>query len=391
MRKYLSWKDLQKIVKAGRYAAGDGLYMQVAQGGTRSWIFRYRTGDKSFHLGLGSCRYLSLPEAHQHTIDFQRQRLSGLDPMEEKRKAHRPATASTPSSMAFREAALRFITEREASWRNGESAYQWRRSLENYVFPTMGDEPIANITTQHLLTALQPIWARITETSRRVRNRVELIMSYAIGHGWHIGSNPAAWQILKNLLPDLKGNGQKRHHAAVPYKEVPALMGRLRQDNSIASKALQLTILTAARPGEACGARWDEFEGDVWTVPAVRMKRNRPHRVPLSNAARALLASVPRVNDVVFPSTKAAHIITPTMIESLRNLGRTETVHGFRSAFSTWASECTKHPDHVVELALAHTVGGAVERAYRRSDLFEARRALMEDWANFLNSGTNPA
>src|SRR5262249_12513541 len=175
-----------------------------------------------------------------------------------------------------------------------------------------------------------------------------------------------------------------RHHTAVPYKEVPALMARLRRDDSIASKALQLTILTAARPGEACGARWDEFEADVWTVPAARMKRNRPHRVPLSDAARALLASVPRVNDVVFPSTKAAHITTPTIIESLRNLGRAETVHGFRSAFSTWASECTKYPDHVVELALAHAVGGAVERAYRRSDLFEARRVLMEDWAKFL-------
>ena len=163
-------------------------------------------------------------------------------------------------------------------------------------------------------------------------------------------------------------------------------MARLRQDNSIASKALQLTILTAARPGEACGARWDEVEADLWTVPAARMKRNRSHRVPLSDAARALLASVSRVNDVVFPSAKAAHITTPTMIESLRNLGRTETVHGFRSAFSTWASERTKHPDHVVELALAHTVGGAVERAYRRSDLFEARRVLMEDWARYCAS-----
>src|SRR5262249_33704875 len=310
MRKYPSWKDLQKIAKAGRYAAGDGLYMQIAQGGTRSWIFRYRTGDKSFHLGLGSCRYLSLPEARQRAIDFQRQRLSGLDPMEEKRKTHRPATASTPSSMTFREAATRFITEREASWRNGESSYQWRRSLENYVFPTFGDKPIANITTHHVLATLQPIWATIPETARRVRNRIELIMSYAIAHGWHVGSNPAAWQILKNLLPDLKGNGQKRHHAAVPYKEGPALMARLRQDDTIASKALQLTILTAARPGEACGARWDEFEGDMWTVPAARMKRNRPHRVPLSDAARALMASVPRVDDVVFPGTKAAHITT---------------------------------------------------------------------------------
>jgi integrase len=385
MRKYPSWKDLQKIAKAGRYAAGDGLYLQVALGGTRSWIFRYRTGDKSFHLGLGSCRYLSLPEARQRAIDLQRQRLSGLDPMEEKRNAKRPAPRPTPPSITFREAALRFITEREASWRNGESAYQWRRSLENYVFPTFGNESVANVTTQYVLTALQPIWATIPETARRVRNRIELIMSYAIAHGWHVGNNPAAWQILKNLLPDLNVKGEKRHHAAVPYPEVPALMARLRQDDSIGSKALQLTILTAARPGEACGARWDEFEADVWTVPAARMKRNRPHRVPLSDAAQALLASVPRENDVVFPSTKAPHIITPTMIGLLRNLGRTETVHGFRSAFSTWASECTRHPDHVVELYLAHQIGSQVERAYRRGDLLDQRRRLMQDWADFCD------
>src|SRR5262245_59952955 len=310
MRKYPSWKDLQKIAKMGRYAAGDGLYMQVARGGTRSWIFRYRTGDRSIHLGLGSCRYLSLPEARQRAIELQRQRLNGLDPMEERRKAQRPAPGPTPSSITFREGALRFITEREASWRNGESSYQWRRSLENYVFPTFGDEPIPNITTHHILTALQPIWATIPETARRVRNRVELLMSYAIAHGWHVGNNPAAWQILRNLLPDLKGNGQVRHHAAVPYKEVPALMARLRQDDSIASKALQLTILTAARPGEACGARWDEIEGDEWAVPAASMKRNRPHRVPLSGAAQALLASLPHVDGFCLPGTMGAHITT---------------------------------------------------------------------------------
>src|SRR5262245_27120096 len=196
MRKYPSWKDLQKIAKMGRYAAGDGLYMQVASGGTRSWIFRYRTGDKSFHLGLGSCRYLSLPEARQRAIDLQRQRLSGLDPMEEKRKVQRPAPTPTRPSITFREAALRFIAEREASWRNGGSAYQWRKSLENYVFPTFGDESVADVTTLYVLTALQPIWATIPETARRARNRVELIMSYAIAHGWHVGNNPAAWQIL---------------------------------------------------------------------------------------------------------------------------------------------------------------------------------------------------
>src|SRR5262245_17739413 len=234
MRKYPSWKDLQKITKVGRYAAGDGLYMQLAPGGTRSWIFRYRRGDKSWHMGLGSCRYLSLPEARQKAVDLQRQRLAGQDPLTERRRVDAVTSLPRPTpGITFKEAALGFISQREASWRNGETAYQWRKSLENHAFPTLGDEQVANITTKHVLAALQPVWAKIPETARRIRNRIELVMSYAIAHGWHIGSNPASWQILKNLLPDLKGNGQRRHHAAVPYKEVPALMARLRQDDTI--------------------------------------------------------------------------------------------------------------------------------------------------------------
>lgn len=281
MRRYPSWKELQKISKVGRFAAGDGLYMQVAPGSTRSWIFRYRRGDKSYHVGLGSCRYLSLAEARQKAIDAQRQRMAGLDPLTEKRKTERSAPLAT-NLPTFERAALQFISEREPSWRNGASAYQWRLSLEKYVFPHLGQRSVGDITTADVLASLQPIWTTVPETARRVRNRVELIMSYAIAHQWRSADNPATWQILKNLLPDLKGNGDQKHFAAVPYKEMPTLMARLRQDKSVVSTALQFCILTAARPSEAAGARWDEIQDGVWVIPASRMKRNREHRVPLS-------------------------------------------------------------------------------------------------------------
>jgi integrase len=389
VRRYPSAKDLAKITRPGRYAIGHGAYLQIGPNGGRSWGLRYRKGNKSTCMGLGCCDYVTLAEARQKAIDVQRQRIAGLDPLSEKRRlrAHSPLTTNIPT---FERAALQFISEREASWRNGASARQWRGSLQNYVFPAFGQMSVADITTHSILAAVRPIWTTIPETARRVRNRVELIMSYAIAHGWRSGDNPASWQILKNLLPDLKGNGQA-HHSAMAYRDVPALMARLLEDTSVVANALAFTILTAARAGEAGGAKWSEIGDGVWVVPASRMKAHREHKVPLSSGAQSLLASLPRLDEHLFPANKRTTVRPGTMLKCLRRFDPVCTVHGFRSAFSTWASECTKHPDHLVELALAHTVGGAVERAYRRSDLFEARRALMEDWANFLNSGTKPA
>jgi integrase len=385
VRTYPSAKDLAKLAKPGRYAIGHGAYLQISASGTRSWLLRYRNGNKSSSMGLGSCSYVTLQEARDKAIDAQRQRLAGLDPLSEKRKAKKPVPASTKVP-TFERAALQFVSEREPSWRNGASAYQWRLSLQKYIFSHFGHVSVAEITTAHILGALKPIWTSVPETARRVRNRVELILSYATAHGWRTGDNPASWQILKNLLPDMRGNSQK-HLAAVPYKDLPALMTRLRQDTAAASRGLQFCILCASRPNEAAGARWSEIQDGVWVVPAQRMKRNREHRVPLSLVAQALLAALPRIGDFLFPGTRQPHIHPRTMNDLLKALGCAGVTHGMRAAFSTWAAEQTSYAEVVVEQALAHTVGSAVERAYRRSTLFEQRGKLLEDWAKFLVPG----
>jgi integrase len=385
VRAYPSAKDLAKLVKPGRYAIGHGAYLQISAFGTRSWLLRYRNGNKSSTMGLGSCSYVTLQEARDKAINAQRQRLAGLDPLTEKRKAKKPAPAST-NVLTFERAALQFVSEREPSWRNGASAYQWRLSLQKYVFPQLGHMSVADITTPHILGALKPIWTSVPETARRVRNRIELILSYATAHCWRTGDNPASWQILKNLLPDMRGNG-KKHLAAVPYKDLPALMAHLRQDTTAASRALQFCILCASRPSEAAGARWSEIQDGVWVIPAQRMKRNREHRVPLSSAAQALLATLPRLDAFLFPGARQSHIHRRTMNRQLKALGCAGVTHGMRAAFSTWAAEQTSYAEVVVEQALAHTVGSAVERAYRRSTLFEQRAKLLEDWAKFLGPG----
>jgi integrase len=387
MRKYPSVKELARIIKPGRYAIGHGAYLQISPNGGRSWLLRYRHGAKSTCMGLGSCDYVTLQEAREKAIDAQRQRLAGLDPLQEKRRAKiLPSKSNVPT---FERAALQFISEREVSWRNGASAYQWRLSLAKYVFPHFGGISVADLTTQHVLATLKPVWTTVPETARRVRNRVELILSFATAHGWRIGDNPASWLILKNLLPDLKGSNGQKHLAAMPYKELPTFMSQLRQDDSVAARAIEFAILTAARPSEAGGARWSEIVDGMWIVPSERMKRNREHRVPLSTGALAVLERLPRIDDYLFPGAKVAYTPPSAMLATIRRFGRIETVHGFRSAFSTWASEQTSFPDIVIELALAHQVGTAVQRAYARSDLLDQRRRLMQGWSDFAQRRTS--
>jgi integrase len=388
VRRYPSWKELHKVVKAGRYSAGDNLYLQVSPRGTRSWLFRYRKGDKQTLMGLGSARYLSLAEARQKAIDYQRQRLAGLDPLQEKRKAQRPVTTTLKSGVTFQDAARRYIVAHEASWRGNYSRMQWTQSLER-VFPTLGQMSVTDIETRHLLAVLEPIWRVVPETARRVRNRIELVLDFAAAHEWRRGDNPARWRgLLENLLPNQRQANGTNHYAALPYNDLPAFMARLRQDDSIVARALEFVILTACRPGEACGAKWSEIDGDVWLVPAERMKANKQHRVPLPLRAQQLLAEVPRLEDYIFPGTSKATVTQDVLRLCLRRLGVACTVHGFRSAFRDFAAEQTKYPDIVAELSLAHAVGSAVEKSYRRTDLLEQRRCLLQDWSDFLNGET---
>jgi integrase len=390
MRRYPSAKDLTRITKPGRYAVGHGVYLQIAAGGTRSWLFRYRVGDRQHHMGLGSCNYLSLAEARERAIDAQRQRLNGIDPLGAKRAAKREQRASHLRAMTFQQCAMAYIAAHEPSWRGNHSRRQWTLSLQNHVFPVIGALAVSDIDTPRVLSVLEPIWTQIPETARRIRNRIELIIDYAMAHGMRTGDNPVRWRgLLENLLPEQRRANGVKHLAAMPWRELPAFMHKLRAQPDNAARALELAILCASRPGEVLGAQWCEIdlEAPTWTIPPERMKGHREHRVPLSPCAVELLANLPRVGEHVFVGQGDARPSAPILLRVLRGMGYAKlTAHGFRASFRTWAEETTQYPPHIIEMALAHTVGSAVERAYRRGDLLDQRRRLMQDWSDFLAS-----
>jgi integrase len=356
MRRYPAAKDLAKISKPGRYAVGHGAYLQVAVGGTRSWLFRYRVGDQQHHLGLGSCDYVSLAEARDKAIDLQRKRLNGLDPLTEKRRLAPPSPAR---SVTFEEAARQYIANQEPGWRGGGSSHAWRSSLATYISPYIGSMPVADIQQEHVATALEEVWQRIPETGRRLRNRIELILAFATAKKWRTGDNPAALAVMEHLLP--AHNGAKKHFAAIPYSELPELAKRL--PDSIVGKAVLLCMLTATRANEVAGACWSEIDGDTWTVPAARTKRHREHTVPLSSAVRELLAALPRVdNEYCFPGERRAHIKPGLMLMTLKRLGRTETIHGLRAAFRTLGERMHEVPGYRCR-AMPRTYGWQRHRA----------------------------
>jgi integrase len=394
MRRYPSAKDLARITKPGRYAVGHGAYLQIAAGGTRSWLFRYRVGDQQHHMGLGSCDYLSLAEARDRAIDAQRQRLNGIDPLGAKRAAKREVRASHLRAMTFKQCAMTYIAAHEPSWRGNHSRRQWTQSIQNHVFPVIGDLPVSDIDSHRVMSVLEPIWTQVPETARRIRNRIELIIDYATAHGMRTGDNPARWRgLLENLLPEQRRASSVKHLAAMPWRELPAFMHRLRAEPDNAARALELAILCASRPGEVLGARWSEieFEAQTWSIPPDRMKGHREHRVPLSHCAVELLANLPKVGEHVFVGQGDARPSAHILLRALRGMGYAKlTAHGFRASFKTWAEETTQYSPHIIEQALAHQVGSAVERAYRRGDLLDQRRRLMQDWADFCDRQGRP-
>ena len=285
-----------------------------------------------------------------------------------------------------------YIKGHEASWRNDKHRYQWRQSLSTFAYPALGDTDVAAIGMTDVLKVLQPIWTTKTETASRTRGRIETILAYATVRGWRTGSNPATWRgNLAMVLPPPDKVAPVQHHAALPWQQMPAFWTKLRDRTGAGALCLQFTILTAARSGEARGAQWGEIDldGSLWTIPAARMKAGKPHRVPLSEAAKIVLrlAAEGREQDagLIFPGLKRGQPMSDmTLGAVLKRMGRADlTPHGFRSSFRDWAAEATDAPNHVVEQALAHAIGNSVEAAYRRGDLLERRRKLMEEWAAF--------
>jgi integrase len=372
----------------GMYADGGGLYLQVSGNGSRSWIFRFKANERTRDMGLGSLATVSLAKARELAAGCRQLRLKGIDPIEARRTELVEAQLASARSMTFDQCRDAFIDAHKNAWRNAKHKAQWSSSLATYVSPAFGSLPIQSVDVAMVMKVLEPIWSKKPETASRVRGRVERVLDWAKVRGFRQGENPARWRgHLDALLPARGKVRQVRHHAALPYGEIGTFMAELRKREAIAARALEFTILTAARTGEVLGARWEEMniQDKVWVVPPSRMKAAREHRVPLSRAAVAVLRGVQGLQhaDLVFPGHRRGKPLSNmSMLMMLRRIGRGDlTAHGFRSTFRDWAAERTNFPREVAEAALAHVVGDKVEAAYRRGDLFQKRRRLMDAWA----------
>jgi integrase len=383
-----------KAKTPGLIADGGGLYLRIGPTGAKSWIFRYRRDGRLHDMGLGAAHTISLADAREKAHASRKLRLENIDPIEARQAGRVEAKLAAASAVTFRECAERYIEAHRAGWRNDRHADQWPSSLEAYAYPTLGDLPVQTIDVALVLKVLEPIWTARPETANRVRGRIESIIDWATARGYRRGENPARWRgHLENLLPRKSKLRTIQHHVALPYRDIASFLTELRQEKGIAVRALEFAILTAARAGEFAGARWDEINmaERIWIVPARRMKAGKEHRVPLSHSAMAIIeemAAIPQ-GEYVFPGGKPNRAITTdAMRKLLRRMGfdNVTTVHGFRSTFRDWAAEQTNFPREVAEMALAHKIGDAVERAYRRGDLFQKRRQLAEAWARFCNA-----
>lgn len=390
----LSAAGVAKERAPGLYGDGGGLYLQVAKGGSKSWIFRFMIAGKARYMGLGSIDTFSLREARERAKEARKLVADGIDPIDTRREMIAAARADDAKLVSFSEAAKRYIKAHEAGWKNAKHADQWRNTLATYADPVIGPLSVAKIDTGHIMQIIEPIWTGKTETASRVRGRIEAVLNWATARRYRSGDNPARWRgHLDKLLPAPSRVAKIRHHPAMPYTDLPAFMQRLRALNSISANALEFTILTAVRTSEAIGATESEFdlEAKVWTIPAERMKANRPHRVPLSDRALEILKTTPReANSLyVFPGAKRGKPLSNmAMLELLQGLEGAEglTVHGFRSTFRDWAAEQSRFPREIAEAALAHVVKDKTEAAYQRGDLLEKRRKLMAAWAGFATT-----
>jgi len=392
----LTVKRVEALRKTpGRYRDGLGLVLQVVNPNNASWLFCYERNGRTRAMGLGPIHTIGLKEARERAYYARRLLLDGVDPLEAKRAERDRRAAEAARNVTFLQCAELYYTAHADSWTNAKHRTQFPSTMRDYVYPIIGSIAVAAVDEALVLKVLTPIWKEKMPTARRVRNRIASVLDFAAAAKYRSGSNPARWEgHLEFLLP--KPDKIVKHLAALPHSEMNRFMSSLRVlPRTAGAVALEFTILTAARTGETIGATWDEidFEARTWTIPAERMKAKEEHRVPLSPAATELLKSLPREagNPYIFVGERGSHINGMSMFRVLRQLRSDVTVHGFRSTFSTWAHENTAFQPLVIEQALAHTVGSAVERAYRRSDLFTKRAKLMAAWAAHCSRATVPS
>ena len=382
----LTAQEVRKLARVdGLHRVATGLYLRV-RGGSSLWTFRYMVDGRASEVSLGSQADLTLADVVAKVADL-RAKVKRGEPVEVRPREG----VIKPPVETFAAVALQLWESMRPGWKNPKHADQWINTLRTYAFPKFGSRPVAAVDTDAVLAALSPIWQSKNETATRLRQRIEAVLSAAKARGLRSGENPAAWRDhLDALLPTISKKRRVKHFEAMDWRAVPAFMTELRQRSSMSAWALQFTVLTAMRTGTVIGTRWAEIDlaRGLWVIPAARMKTQVEHRVPLPRQAVALLSALPRQDgsDHVFWGARKPTISNMAMLELLRGMCPGLTVHGFRSSFSDWAAESTHFPAQVVEMALAHTIGNAVEAAYRRGDLFDKRRELMQAWGDYLDA-----
>lgn len=392
----LTAKQVENLTDFGKYDDGDGLRLVIRKSG-KAWVLRYQLAGKRKEIGLGPYPRYGLKEARSRADTHRALIRDGIDPLVRKAETHQEVEAARVAQEkglenTFRTCAIDYIATHRAGWKNAKHAQQWTNTLTSYAFPFIGDTPVDSVDVEGVLNVLKPIWTKVPETARRVRNRLELVLDYAKAKELRRGENPARWRgHLEKLLPSGRSLSKHRHHPAMPWAEVPAFVQQVRTLPGIGPRVLEFIILTAVRTSEALNARWDEFDLDagVWTIPEDRMKAGVAHRVPLPPQAVALLKSMqhPRRSFVFEHHKRGQPVSNMIGLMQMRRMGLGHfTVHGFRSSFRDWCAECTSTPREVAEMALAHAVENRVEAAYRRGDLFTKRTGLMQQWADFLDN-----
>jgi integrase len=381
----LSAAAVKAAKEPGRYADGDGLYLMVHPGGSKSWVCRVQKEGKRRDFGLGSVKKVPLAAARERASKVRMQIEAGIDPIAQRRKE-----AGIPT---FREAALLVFAENKASWKNPKHRAQWLSTLEAYAFPKIGDMSVAEIDGHHARDAVISIWLEKPETARRVRQRINTAIDWAIAKGYRTMPLPIA--AMNKSLPRAKAKAA--HHTALPYAQVPDFITHLRQKETVSRLAFEALILTAARSGEIRGATWDEINLDaaVWTIPPNRMKAGREHVVPLSAAAVDVFHRAARHrearSELVFPGQRGGKPLSDMTLTKICRDAKAEAVlHGFRSSFRDWVAEETDFDGDIAEMALAHTIENKVEATYRRGNLLEKRHVLMEAWAKHCLTAFSP-
>lgn len=386
----LTARKVESLKDAGMYGDGEGLYLRIGPNGAKSWILRTRIQGRftdsgkplRWEGGLGSQATITLLEARDKARELRKVAKAGGDPAATKNKLQ----------LTFKDAAQRVFDGLKPTWKNPRHAVLWWASMENHVFPRLENRQIDTLGTADVLAVLSPVWTEKHDTARRLRQRIAAVFDWAKGAGHYPHENPVNG--LKKALPPVKRRAT--HMAALDWRDVPEFMSGLAQREGMSARTLEFLILTATRSGEARGAMWSEIEGDVWTIPADRMKRGLEHRIPLSDAVKNVLEKVRGLNsEMVFPSNQLGRdgkgrLQSVMVFKALQIRMKREgfTVHGFRSSFRDWASESAKADREVAEAALSHATGNEVERAYARSDLFERRKVLMDAWAQYCTGAT---